>query len=387
MKKNVALAHLNGLTPAKFLRDYWQKKPLLIRNAFPNFEAPLTQAEIFELAGREEAESRLISQQASSGQWEMHDGPISKKRLSAVKKSAWTVLIQDTQHFSREAQQLLQQFSFIPHARIDDLMVSYAVKGGGVGPHFDSYDVFLLQGAGERRWQISAQRDLSLVSNIALKILSNFKPDQEWVLTTGDMLYLPPGYAHHGVAETNCITWSIGFRAPSAAEITYDFLDFLRDELAPAGLYNDSDLAATEAPGGIDRDMQARLAQILAQVTQASRNPTMMKRFAGRFFTEPKSHIYFDALEIELSTRTFLKQISARGVELDLKTKFLFLDNMFFINGDELEMSTHVSPKDRLMWRALANTRTLAARDVVQLSPTSHTLLQNLVANGYVQIL
>ncbi len=387
MKKNVALAHLNGLTPAKFLRDYWQKKPLLIRNAFPNFEAPLTQAEIFELAGREEAESRLISQQAGSGQWEMHDGPISKKRLSAVKKSAWTVLIQDTQHFSREAQQLLQQFSFIPHARIDDLMVSYAVKGGGVGPHFDSYDVFLLQGAGERRWQISAQRDLSLVPNIALKILSNFKPEQEWVLTTGDMLYLPPGYAHHGVAETNCITWSIGFRAPSAAEITYDFLDFLRDELAPAGLYNDSDLAATEAPGGIDRDMQARLAQILAQVTQASRNPTMMKRFAGRFFTEPKSHIYFDAPEIELPTRTFLKQISARGVELDLKTKFLFLDNMFFINGDELEMSTHVSPKDRLMWRALANTRTLAARDLVQLSPTSHTLLQNLVANGYVQIL
>ncbi len=387
MKKNVALAHLNGLTPAKFLRDYWQKKPLLIRNAFPNFEAPLTQAEIFELAGREEAESRLISQQAGSGQWEMHNGPISKKRLSAVKKSAWTVLIQDTQHFSREAQQLLQQFSFIPHARIDDLMVSYAVKGGGVGPHFDSYDVFLLQGAGERRWQISAQRDLSLVPNIALKILSNFKPDQEWVLTTGDMLYLPPGYAHHGVAETNCITWSIGFRAPSAAEITYDFLDFLRDELAPAGLYNDSDLAATEAPGGIDRDMQARLAQILAQVTQASRNPNVMKRFAGRFFTEPKSHIYFDAPEIELPTRTFLKQISARGVELDLKTKFLFVDNMFFINGDELEMSTHVSPKDRLMWRALANTRTLAARDVVQLSPTSHTLLQNLVANGYVQIL
>ncbi len=388
MKKNVALTHLNGLTPAKFLRDYWQKKPLLIRNAFADFEAPLTQAEIIELAGREEAESRVITKlEGSKSRWEMHQGPISKKLFGTLKNSAWTVLVQDTQHFSREAHELLQRFSFIPHARIDDLMVSYAVKGGGVGPHFDSYDVFLLQGAGERRWQISAQSDLSLVPDVPLKILANFKPEQEWLLKAGDMLYLPPGYAHHGVAETDCITWSIGFRAPGAAEITYDFLDFLRDELSPVGLYKDSDLAATEAPGGIDRDMQARLAQILAQATKAASEPDMMKRFAGRFFTEPKSHIYFDAPEKKLSTRTFLQKICANGVELDLKTKFLFVDNMFFMNGDELEMSPDVAKKDRPMWRALANTRTLAPRDVAQLSPASHMLLQNLVANGYVQIL
>ena len=388
MKKNVALIHLNGLTPTKFLRDYWQKKPLLIRNAFPDFEAPLTQTEIIELAGREEAESRLITKpEGGEGRWEMHQGPISKKLFGKVKKLAWTVLVQDTQHFSREAHQLLQQFSFIPHARIDDLMVSYAVKGGGVGPHFDSYDVFLLQGTGERRWQISAQRDLSLAPDVPLKILANFKPEQEWVLKTGDMLYLPPGYAHHGVAETDCVTWSIGFRAPGAAEISYDFLDFLRDELAPVGLYKDRDLSATEAPGSIDRNMQARLTQILAQVTQAASQTVMIKRFAGRFFTEPKSHVFFDVADKKISTRIFLQKIKANGVELDLKTKFLFVDNMFFINGDELQISTDVPNQDRLMWRALANTRVLAARDVAQLSLSSHMLLQNLVANGYVQIL
>lgn len=388
MRKNVALTHLNGLTPAKFLRDYWQKKPLLIRNAFPDFEAPLTQAEIIELAGREEAESRLITKpEGSKGKWKMHQGPISKKLFGTVKKLAWTVLVQDTQHFSREAHQLLQQFSFIPHARIDDLMVSYAVKGGGVGPHFDSYDVFLLQGTGERRWQISAQRDLSVAPDVTLKLLANFKPEQEWVLKTGDMLYLPPGYAHHGVAETDCVTWSIGFRAPGAAEISYDFLDFLRDELAPVGVYKDRDLSATEAPGSIDRNMQARLTQILAQVTQAASQTVMIKRFAGRFFSEPKSHVFFDAPDRKISTRTFLQKIKTNGVELDLKTKFLFVDNMFFINGDELQISTDVPNKDRLMWRALANTRVLAARDVAQLSLLSHMLLQNLVANGYVQIL
>lgn len=380
MKKNRALAHLNALTPAEFLRDYWQKKPLLIRNAFPDFAAPLTIAEIFELAGREEAESRLIANK--NNKWEVQHGPISKKLLNDAKKSLWTILVQDTQHFSHEAHQLLERFSFIPNARIDDLMVSYAVKGGGVGPHFDSYDVFLLQGEGERRWQISAQHDLTLVPDHALKIMANFKAEQEWILKTGDMLYLPPGYAHHGVAETDCVTWSIGFRAPGNMEMSHAFLDFLRDELVVTGQYEDRDLQPTDAPGSIDRDMQARLEKIFVQVTHASSAPSMMKRFAGRHFTEPKPHIYFDAPEKLMSTPDFRRKIATRGVELDLKTRLLFVDSMFFINGEDLD----VPAKDRAAWRLFANTRALAGAQVTQLSDISFSLLQNLVNNGYLHI-
>jgi len=380
MKKNQPLAHLNHLSAAEFLRVHWQRKPLLIRNAFPNFAAPLTVEEIFELAGRDEAESRLIVNRA--GKWELHDGPISKKLLGAEKKSLWTVLVQDTQHFSYEAHQLLAQFSFIANARIDDLMVSYAVKGGGVGPHFDSYDVFLLQGEGERRWQISGQHDLSLVPEHPLKIMANFKAEQEWLLKKGDLLYLPPGYAHHGVAETNCVTWSIGFRAPSAMEISHAFLDFLRDEISPAGHYQDADLKPAKASGSIDADMQSRLIKILARVTDAGGHIEMMKRFMGRYFTEPKSHIYFDAPETAMPTQRFSQKIVARGVELDLKTRLLFIDIKFFINGEDL----NVPSKDRTIWRALANTRVLSADDVTQLSENSFALLQNLVNNGYVHI-
>ncbi len=380
MKKNEPLAYLNGLSSGEFLRVHWQKKPLLIRNAFPDFQAPLTTAEIFELAGRDEAESRLITHQ--NNKWEVLHGPISKKLLHEVKNSLWTILVQDTQHFSHEAHHLLQQFRFIPNARIDDLMVSYAVKGGGVGPHFDSYDVFLLQGEGERRWQISAQRDLSLVPEHALKIMANFKAEHEWVLKTGDMLYLPPGYAHHGVAETSCVTWSIGFRAPSNMEMSHAFLDFLRDEISPEGLYQDADLKVTKNPGGIDLDMQSRLIKILSRVTHASGHIDMMKRFAGRYFTEPKSHVYFDAPETTMSPQTFSQKIVARGVALDLKTRLLFVDTLFFINGEDL----YVPTKDRPVWRALANTRALSGAQVAQLSENSFPLLQNLVSSGYLHI-
>jgi 50S ribosomal protein L16 3-hydroxylase len=196
------------------------------------------------------------------------------------------------------------------------------------------------------------------------------------------MLYLPPGYVHHGVAETDCVTWSIGFRAPSALEISHAFLDFLRDEISPEGHYQDADLKPTVAPGGIDLDMQSRLIKILARVTHASAAPDMMKRFAGRYFTEPKSHIYFDAPETMMSAQSFSKKIIDRGIELDLRTRLLFIDVQFFINGEDL----NVPSKDRAIWRVLANTRVLSADEVTQLSENSFSLLQNLVNNGYLHI-
>src|SRR5688572_6995965 len=212
------------------MRRFWQRKPLLVRGAFAAFADPLTPREVMELAARDEVPSRLV--QGRGRRWSMEHGPIAPARAKRLPRRDWTVLVQDTQLASRECERLLAQFDFIPHARVDDLMVSYAMPGGGVGPHVDSYDVFLLQGTGRRRWQISTQRDTRFIPGLPLRILERFEPEEEWVLEPGDMLYLPPGVAHHGVAETECLTWSIGLRAPAARELAAGFLDDLHERLA-----------------------------------------------------------------------------------------------------------------------------------------------------------
>jgi 50S ribosomal protein L16 3-hydroxylase len=334
MKKNISMPHLGGLTPAVFLRDYWQKKPLLIRAAFPNFVAPLTRAEVLTLAAREECESRLIVRDGRD--WRVTPGPISARARKAVANSSWTILAQDTQHHAYEAHALLAKFNFISQARIDDLMVSVAVKGAGVGPHVDSYDVFLLQGEGQRRWQISTQSDLSLQPNQPLKLLKRFKPEQEWVLDTGDMLYLPPHVAHNGVAQTDCMTWSIGFRAPSQQDLATGLLDFLRDELALDGAYRDPDLHPVAHSGEIDAAMRARMEKMLAPVAAAARERALIARFLGCHLTEPKAHVYFEPPDEALTQKMFQRAAAAMGVALDLRTRFLYDRRTFFVNGTTL---------------------------------------------------
>ncbi len=323
---------LGGISAEVFLRDYWQKKPLLIRNAIAGFTAPLTKSEVLTLARRDDAESRLITRDAEA--WQIEHGPLSASVLRKVKNKFWTVLVQDVQHFSYEAHDLLARFNFIPNARIDDLMVSYAVSGAGVGAHFDSYDVFLLQGMGRRRWQISSQRDLRLQPDLPLKILSHFKATDEFVLDTGDMLYLPPSVAHNGIAETDCLTWSIGFRAPSKQDLSVAFLDYLRDDLQLAGLYADPELKSTQHPAEIDAAMHARFAALLGDVQTASSDPLMIRRFTGCYLTEPKSHVIFDAPETPMTANAFAKLAMRHGVELDLKTRILVDDENIFINGE-----------------------------------------------------
>ncbi len=323
---------LGGMSAEVFLRDYWQKKPLLIRNAIAGFTAPLTKSEVLTLARRDDAESRLITRDADA--WQIKHGPLSASDLRKVKNKFWTVLVQDVQHFSYEAHDLLARFNFIPNARIDDLMVSYAIAGAGVGAHFDSYDVFLLQGMGRRRWQISSQNDLRLQPDLPLKILSNFKPTEEFVLDTGDMLYLPPGVAHNGIAETDCLTWSIGFRAPSKQDLSVAFLDYLRDDLQLAGLYADPELKSTQHPAEIDAAMRARFAALLGDVQTAVCDRLMIRRFTGCYLTEPKSHVIFDAPETPMTANAFAKLARRHGLELDLKTRILVDDENVFINGE-----------------------------------------------------
>lgn len=324
---------LGDVTPKNFLRDYWQKRPLLVRNALPGFNGLLTREELMALACDEDAQSRLVIQR--NGKWHLTHGPLSEHDLAKLPKKQWTLLVQDVNHFLAPARDLLSKFRFIPHTRLDDLMVSYAPKGGGIGPHFDSYDVFLLQGMGARRWQISAQLDDEFIADAPLRILKNFEPEQEWVLNPGDMLYLPPKYAHNGIAVDDCMTYSIGFRAPSQQELITQFLIHLQDTILTDGWYSDPDLQWQSHPSKISAAMQSQVSSILKKINWGRDD---IEDFLGIYLSEPKSHVFFAQPARPSSLRVFLKRIKDNGVQLDLKSRMLSGRDKFFINGETVQV-------------------------------------------------
>lgn len=324
---------LSGLTPAQFLRKHWQKRPLLARGAFPGIGELMAPRDIFELARDERLQSRLVT--CYDGIWDVEHGPFTRRTLQQLPSRGWALLVQGLNHAVREAAALLEQFTFLPHARLDDLMVSLAPPGGGVGPHFDSYDVFLLQGPGTRRWQISGQRDLALIPDIPLRILQRFHPAQDWQVATGDSLYLPPRYAHDGVALTQCITYSVGFRAPSAQELGQRFLEFLQDELALDGMYADPDLKPLRGAGAITPAMVTKVAKMLDGIRW---NTPDVARFLGAYLTEPKPHIVFERPERPLTAARFTARGRDRGVRLALTTQMLYAGHDVFINGERISV-------------------------------------------------
>jgi 50S ribosomal protein L16 3-hydroxylase len=328
---------LGGLSPRNFLHDYWQKKPLLVRGALPGFQGLLTCNDLIGLACRDDAQSRLITQK--NGKWQLRHGPFAPDHFSRLPKKQWTLLVQDVNHFLPAARELLLEFNFIPHARLDDLMVSFAPDGGGVGPHFDTYDVFLLQGMGRRYWQISAQRDKSLVVDAPIKILQEFRPEQEWVLEPGDMLYLPPGYAHNGVAKDNCMTYSIGFRAPGYQELATQFLVYLQDHIAIEGMYRDPDICLQFHPAHISSAMVRQTSEALDKIKWGR---TDIERFIGIYLTEPKSHVFFTPPSHPVTQKKFADQVRKRGLQLDLKSRMLCRGKTIFLNGDGYSVGTTV---------------------------------------------
>ena len=340
------------LTTAQFLRRHWQKRPLLVRGAFPAFVDPLSVNEVLALAQSPDAESRVVRR--AGAYWSLEHGPFSRAELARRPRRDWTVLVQDTNHFSDRAAALFARFAFIPHARIDDLMVSYAVPGGTVGPHVDSYDVFLVQGHGRRRWQVSRQKDLAFVPGLDLKILARFEPEEDWVLEPGDMLYLPPDVAHYGVAESECLTWSVGFRAPSDAELAAGFLDYLGERLDLEGRYADPGLRPARAAGRIPPGMVAHVARTLDRIRWRPRDALA---FAGRFLSEPKAHVYFAPPARRLAPARFRAAASRRGIALDRRARLLYAGGMFFLNGEAVD-----APRACAAWlRKLADSRTLIA--------------------------
>ncbi len=373
------------------MRRYWQKKPLLIRQAIPGIQPPLTREQLFDLADDNDVESRLITHFRKS--WAMEHGPFDPEQLPSVKKRDWTLLVQGLNLHVDAARALLDRFRFLPDARVDDLMISYATDGGGVGAHFDSYDVFLLQVHGKRRWRIGAQRDLSLKEGLPLKVLQHFEADEEWLLEPGDMLYLPPHIAHEGVAEGECMTCSIGFRAPSEGELSSQFLYHLAERMGDGGdpgsrgaaraarRYTDPQQGPVTQPAQLPPMLVERVGSILANIEW---NEKDIASFLGIYLSEPKANVVFDPPESPLNEKRFIEKVGKTGLKLDRKTVLLYDRQFYFLNGEQTPMSA----KTRKWVMELADKRSLEGKRFVTLSSeTSMTaLLHEWYCAGWIQV-
>jgi len=329
-----------------FLSEYWQKKPLLIRNGLPDLESPIAPDVLAGLACEEGVESRLLIQGENDQKWELKHGPFNDEIFSQLPESHWTLLVQAVDHWIPEAGNLLNLFDFIPRWRIDDLMISYASDGGGVGPHFDNYDVFLVQTSGHRKWEIGGiyNEDSPLRPDMPVSILSKFEAIETWVLKAGDILYLPPGVGHNGIAEGNdCMTCSVGFRAPSHSEILREYTDYIGVNLSEALRYEDPDLIAQSNTGEITQQTLEKIQIILRKYTE---DKELISQWFGQFVTTPK-YQHADPLQAEDSENTYsiedLKSHLASGGILvrNESSRFAFEvkadKNILFVDGSFID--------------------------------------------------
>jgi len=372
MKKTTPLG---GMTPAQFMRDYWHKKPLLIRQAIPGFSSPVPRDALFAMAADSDVESRLVTRAGDS--WDLKHGPFAK--LPALRQREWSLLVQGVNLHAAAGDELMRAFRFISDARLDDLMISFATDGGGVGPHVDSYDVFLLQAHGRRRWKIGAQKDLTIIDGLPLKILKDFRPEEEYVLEPGDMLYLPPHYAHDGIAEGECMTCSIGFRAPSYQELGEAFLQFMADSIDLPGRYADPNLAPTTRPAEIGTDMIADIADHLDKV-RFTRDDVLI--FIGEYLSEPKPNVFIAAPDTPLPMSRFLQLARKDGVALSPKTRMLYRGRHVFINGESFQ----AGPADKATLVALANQRFLEGSEVAAASGDVEEALYDWYDEGWLTL-
>jgi len=327
------------LTAERFLTEFWQQKPLLIRQAFPGIEPLLEHNELAGLALESNVESRLISYRPDESHFELKRGPLDEKDFADLSESHWTLLVQAVDHYIEEAGELLDCFSFIPRWRIDDLMVSYATPGGGVGPHFDNYDVFLIQATGTRRWEIGGLENSQSkrVADFPLLILSDFTAHETYELEPGDMLYLPPQIAHNGVATSaDCTTYSVGFRAPSDAEILRSYTDYIGETLAAEQRYTDPKLAPTLHPGALD---PASIDRVKSKLQLLLDQPDQLATWFAGYLSEPK---YADDLyRPEVSdAQEWIDQLDLdEGVTRASDARLIYIDQvelLLFCNGNAL---------------------------------------------------
>ena len=371
MDVNQKLPLLGGLSPAAFMTRHWQKKPLLVRQAWPSVVPPLQRAALFALAGSADVESRLVARDGtgSRARWRVRQGPLPRRALPPLSRAGWTLLVQGLDLHVEAAHAMLQAFRFVPDARLDDLMVSWASAGGGVGPHLDSYDVFLLQVQGRRRWRIGRARDTGWVAGAPLKLLQNFEAEEDWLLEPGDMLYLPPRWAHDGVAVGgDCMTCSVGFRAPVADALAHDLLQRLGEaEALNKSIYRDARQPATATPAELP---QALLAFAQAAVARRLAEPQALARVLGESLTEPKDHVWFEGPG---------RSRSGDAVRLSSRSRMLYDAKHIFINGEAFE----AAGRDAQIMRRLADDRALGRADIARLSMDARALLDEWIAAGW----
>jgi len=372
-----ALPLLAGLGTAAFLRRYWQREALLVRGAMRGFAGLHSRAQLVALACRDDVESRLVVRER--GRHSLAHGPFRKRDFADLPTRNWTLLVQGVNLHDDATDALMRAFAFVPYARLDDVMVSYAAPGGGVGPHFDAYDVFLLQGAGHRRWRYGRQRDLTLVPDLPLKILRRFAPTEDAVLGPGDMLYVPPEHAHDGIAVDACTTYSIGFRAAAYEELAQHFLDALRDRVDLPGRYADPGRRPTRAPARIDPAMTRRIAKALAGIRWGTHD---VARFVGAYLSEPKGSVHFDRPASALTPSAFTATIGARGLALDRRTQLLYDSAAFYVNGEMLRLPV----PGAATLRTLANARALPAAECRAAPQRLCALLHEWHGHGYLVV-
>ena len=355
------------------MRRHWHKKPLLVRQAGAGMEPPVGRAELFRLAQRDDVESRLVLRTGRGRQahWSLERGPLPRRRLPPIAQPGWTLLVQGLDLHVPAAHEMLSRFRFVPQARLDDLMVSWASDGGGVGPHFDSYDVFLIQVKGRRRWRLAPLRaghEVRLRPDLPLKILADFAPEEEHVLEPGDLLYLPPRWAHDGEAIGECMTCSVGFRAPAQGELVREVLARLADEEEPGdALYRDSRQPATPAPGAIPADLRAFARDA---VMRALAQPGALDRALGEYLSEPKAQVWFSPGP-PLPAGT--------GVRLDPRTCMLYDDAHVFINGE----SWRAAGRDAAVLRRLADQRCLPSQALRSAGGTLREVMAQWASQGW----
>jgi 50S ribosomal protein L16 3-hydroxylase len=330
---------LGKYSAREFLARFWQKRPLLVRRAIPGFSGVISRTGLFRLAANGALESRLV--QRRRGRWTLVHGPVSAARLRRMPVREWTLLVQGVNLHVPAAERLLRRFDFIPHARLDDLMVSHAAPGGGVGPHIDSYDVFLLQAAGSRVWRIARMRpsgERGLLEGAPLQILRRFSPEEEYLLEPGDMLYLPPGWAHDGVAIGECMTCSVGFRAPAWRELVAECLQRRAECIAASsafpGRYGDPDLRPQRHPADVPPAMIEETRRRLSQLRFSRAD---VADFIGEYLSEPKATVVFDPPRPALARRGFGLLAAREGVRLDPRTRMLVNGAGAWINGERVK--------------------------------------------------
>ncbi len=335
---------LGDLSPQQFLKEYWQKKPLVIRQAFPDFQCPITAEELAGLSCDDDVNSRIIMEKHGEHPWQPIFGPMDDDTFASLPETHWTLAINDLEKIVPELAWLPDLFRFIPDWRFDDLMSSYAADQGSVGPHFDLYDVFIIQGSGRRRWQISTAdvTEDNQVEGTPLRIQKNFEAEEEWILEPGDMIYIPPNVSHHGVSLGESISFSVGYRAVSHADLLNDFIAHITQQLSPKLTYQDADLQTQAHSSEITPQAIARVKNIFSEYLSSEHEE--ISRWFGRYMSDPKSE-YTEAADEPVETFEELVNEMQSGLALyrHPASRFAYSINshsaQLFIDGNDYTVS------------------------------------------------